>query len=788
MAGVPAHSLDQYLARLIRIGEATAIAEQVGEVGVEKGPVRREVVRLVTPGTATEDSLLEPRRQNLLAAACSDGHRFGLSWIELSSGRFTVLETSRETDWRAELARLTATELLLPEGTPLADLGGLLRERPPWHFDSKSGRRLLLEQFGTQDLRGFGAEELSCALGAAGALLQYVRETQKALVPHVRSLRTETVEEALILDATTRRNLEIEQSTSGDAGVSLADILDVCATGMGSRQLRRWLQRPLRSADLVTARHHAVAQLLESGSCRGLRKQLQSIADIERISARLALRSARPRDLRGLSDSLSALPELATLMQDLDRPLLRRAADRFAGWDPLAGRLVSALAEELPVSVKDGGVFRAGFDPLLDELRSLADNADRFLSDLEQRERTRSGIESLRVGYNRVHGYYIEVSKAQSGRVPVDFTRRQTLTNAERYITEELKRFEDQVLSARERALAREKVLYESFLDELGEHLPALQALAEALSELDALAAFADRAEDLNWVAPEFVPEAGIEIREGRHPIVERTLQTPFVPNDTCLGAQRRLLVITGPNMGGKSTYMRQTALIVLLAYTGSFVPAGSARLGPVDRIFTRIGASDDLSRAQSTFMVEMSETANILHNATPCSLVLMDEIGRGTSTYDGLSLARACAETLARDVGAFTLFATHYFELTDLAGQIPTVVNVHVDAAEYADKLIFLHQIQPGAANRSYGLQVAALAGVPSQVVTRAKQILSGLEQHRAQTAATDPQQPELPLFSPAPPSALLEALSRLEPDRLTPREALDRLYELKRLADGGS
>ncbi len=792
MAGVPYHQLENYLGRLIRQGESAAIVEQVGEVGAEKGPVRREVVRVVTPGTATEDSLLDSRAQNLLAAACLGGGKYGLAWLELSSGRFSVLETESAGDWRAELHRLRASELLTPEDAAY-ELGGLHgRGRPVWHFDTASARRLLTEQFGTRDLRGYGADELGPALGAAGALLQYVQETQKSKVGHLAGLRVETIDEALILDPSTRRNLEIEHSLSGSAPHTLVAVLDTCVTSMGSRQLRRWLSRPLRDRETVGARHDAVALLIDSGACRTLREALRPIADIERILARVSLRSARPRDLAGLGASLAGLPALAGTFASIDAPLLKSLAGRLGDHPLLAAELARAIVDEPPLLARDGGVFRPGFDAVLDELRNLSTNADGFLLDLESRERARSGIDSLKVGYNRVQGYFIEVTKQHSAKVPADYLRRQTLTNAERYITEELKRFEDQVLGARDKSLAREKQLYEALLDRVAADLAPLQATAAAIAELDVLAAYAERAEALRWTRPALVEQAGIRIGGGRHPVVETTLDTPFVPNDTAFDEARRLLVITGPNMGGKSTYMRQTALIVLLAHAGSFVPAEAAVIGPVDRIFTRIGAADDLARAQSTFMVEMSETANILHNATAKSLVLMDEVGRGTSTYDGLALARACAEHLATTSKAWTLFATHYFELTALADELPGVVNVHLDAAEYSsaagDQLVFLHKVQEGPANRSYGLQVAALAGVPAPVIARARTILGALEKQaesqpaKAVPSARRPEPPQLALFA-APESKALNLLDKTDPDALSPREALDLLYKLKKL-----
>jgi DNA mismatch repair protein MutS len=794
MAGVPHHSVEQYLARLIKSGESVVIAEQVGEVGAEKGPVKREVTRIITPGTATDDALLDARTQSLLAAVCRIRDDYGVAWLELSSGRFSVLQTQNPGDLLGELHRIGPSELLVADGPGWVPDGLPNRPRPLWHFDADSSYRLLIEQFGTQDLRGFGCEEQHAAIAAAGALLQYVKDTQKTALPHLRSLRTEAPGDSLILDAATRRNLEIDRSISGLHDFTLLNVLDRCCTPMGARALHRWLTRPLRDHLALRARYDAIAALLDEDprSGRGserLRDQLKDIVDIERILARVALRSARPRDLTGLSASLHALPALRDAVAAFDAALLLSLRQDLGEHDALAALLASALADAPPLLVKDGGVFRRGYDATLDQLRELSENADGFLVELEQRERNRTGIETLKVGYNRVHGYYIEVGKTHAAKIPTDYTRRQTLTHYERYITEELKGFEDQVLSARDRALAREKELYEALLDQLSQHLSPLQHCAQAIAELDVLACFSERALAMNLTRPTLVDETCLQIQAGRHPVVEQTLEQPFVPNDLALDADTRLLVITGPNMGGKSTYMRQTALITLMAHAGSFVPAQSVRIGPIDRIFTRIGASDDLASGQSTFMVEMSETANILHNATERSLVLMDEIGRGTSTYDGLSLARAVAEHLARDVRAFCLFATHYFELTALAAALPGIANVHLDAAEYGsgdtERLVFLHNVKPGPANRSFGLQVAALAGVPKPVIQAARAHLTELERKPATTPLTP--QPQLSLFSapPSPPSPALKLLDSLDPDALSPREALDALYRLKAAAD---
>ena len=785
MAGVPHHALEQYLARLVKLGESVVIAEQVGEVGAEKGPVRREVVRIITPGTATDEALLDARSQTLLAAVCRIRDRYGLAWLELSTGRFSVLETGSSSDAAAELQRLRPSELLVPDGVVLEVIAAQGRTRPAWHFDAGSAQRLLIEQFQTQDLRGFGADGLEAAIAAAGALLQYVQETQKAALPHLTGLRVEQPGEALILDAATRRNLEIDRTLAGAYENSLLSVIDSCVTPMGARALARWLTRPLRHHPTLDARYDAVAALADGAGFEHLRERLKHIHDLERMLARVALRSARPRDLLGMSLSLQALPGVASALADIEAPLLATLRTSLGKHDELAALLQHALADAPPMLARDGGVFRNGYDATLDQLRQLSENADGYLIELEARERARSGIETLKVGYNRVHGYYLEIGKTHAAKVPTDYTRRQTLTHYERYITEELKTFEDQVLSARDRALAREKELYEALLDHLTKYLAPLQAAAQAVAELDVLACYAERTLALNLRRPTLSSAVGIDIRGGRHPVVEQTLRDPFVPNDLLLSDARSLLIITGPNMGGKSTYMRQTALIVLLAHTGCFVPAESACIGPVDRIFTRIGAADDLAAGQSTFMVEMSETANILHNATRESLVLMDEIGRGTSTYDGLSLARAVAEHLATDVGACTLFATHYFELTALADTLPAVANVHLDAAEYHadgdDRLVFLHQVKPGPANRSYGLQVAALAGVPPPVIRTARRYLQELEARPVPAPAGVPtSRPQLSLFE-APLSPALKLLDSIDPDSLSPREALELLYQLK-------
>ncbi|HEV2321160.1 MAG TPA: DNA mismatch repair protein MutS [Gammaproteobacteria bacterium] len=786
MAGVPYHQLDNYLAKLVKLGESVAICEQIGDPATSKGPVERKVVRIVTPGTVTDEALLEERRENLLAAAYGRDGRYGVAALDLGSGRFTLLEVEGNEALLGELERLRPAELLYAEDALLPKAArerAGARGRPPWHFDTETATRLLTGQFRTRDLSGFGCEELLAAVAAAGALLQYVQETQRTALPHLTGLTVERRDEALILDAVTRRNLELETSLVGRHEYTLAGVLDRCVTPMGSRLLRRWLNRPLRDHALLKQRYHAVATLMEDRRHESLREPLNGIGDVERILARVALKSARPRDLGQLRYTLGDLPALQRQLANLDTPLMAELTRELGEHPDLHALLKKALAENPPALVRDGGVIAEGYDPELDELRRIGQHGTEFLAELEAREKARSGISTLRVNYNRVHGYYIEVTRAQADKVPADYIRRQTLKGVERYITLELKAFEDKALSAEERALARERSLYDALLDSLIEKLAGLQRTAAALATLDVLANLAERAAELRLAEPELSATPQLLIEGGRHLVVEQVIDTPFVPNDLKLDDARRMLVITGPNMGGKSTYMRQTALIAILAHIGSFVPASRAVLGPLDRIFTRIGASDDLAGGRSTFMVEMVETANILNNATDQSLVLMDEIGRGTSTYDGMSLAWAAASHIARQLRAFTLFATHYFELTALADLVPGVANVHLDATEHAHELVFLHAVKEGPADRSYGLQVAALAGIPKPVIEQAKGYLARLESAQRRPKEQPATEQQIGLFAP-PPSAVEEKLKTVDPDKLSPKEALELLYELQKIS----
>ncbi|ANQ85215.1 DNA mismatch repair protein MutS [Azoarcus olearius] len=790
MAGVPFHAVEQYLARLVKLGESVVIAEQVGEPGATKGPMERAVSRIVTPGTLTDAALLDDRRDALLLAANMHRGVLGMAWLNLANGEFRLMECPAES-LQAQFERLRPAEVLIPDGLalPLMEtLAPALRRLADWQFDADTAHRLLTTHFGTRDLAGFGVEEAPVALGAAAALYDYAKATQRQSLAHLTGLRLEREAEFLRLDAATRRNLELTETLRGEPSPTLLSLLDTCMTSMGSRWLRHALHHPLRDRTVPAARQQAVAALVGDGDglhAQAVRGALRGVADVDRITGRIALRNARPRDLSALRESLSRLPELRqTLAQIGDEGMVGGLAAALDVQPELLQCLQRAIADEPAAMVRDGGVIAAGYDAELDELRGIQTNCGEFLMALEARERERSGIANLKVEFNKVHGFYIEVSHANADKVPDDYRRRQTLKNVERYITPELKAFEDKALSAQERALAREKALYEALLDALSPYIPALQGCARALATLDGLAAFAEAALRYGYVRPVFSNQPGIEIRGGRHPVVERQVED-FIQNDARLGSTRRMLMITGPNMGGKSTFMRQVALICLLAHVGSFVPAQSAVLGPLDAIFTRIGASDDLASGRSTFMVEMTEASAILHGATEHSLVLMDEIGRGTSTFDGLALAFAIARHLLEKNRSLTLFATHYFELTRLNGEYPECANVHLDAVEHGHRIVFLHALEDGPASQSYGIEVAALAGIPAPVIRDAKRRLRALENRevgagpQADLFAALPDDDDAPLSHP-----VLTALAEIDPDSLSPREALERLYALKRLS----
>ncbi|MFV5212656.1 DNA mismatch repair protein MutS [Azonexus caeni] len=787
MAGVPFHSLEPYLARLVKMGESAVICEQIGDPATSKGPVERAVSRIVTPGTLTDAALIDDKQDVWLLAVTTLRNTAGIARLNLASGEFILIEVAAE-QIAATLERVRPAEILYPESwTPNFGIDVARTRQPDWYFDFDSAKRLLCDQFEVASLAGFGAEGLKPAIAAAGALLQYAQATQSGKLPHLRGLSVEIEGDYLGLDLATRRNLELTETLRGQPSPTLFSLLDNCVTSMGSRLLRHTLHHPLRARAIPAERHGAVEALLDDyGRLAGaVRKSLRGIADIERIAGRIALRNARPRDLASLRESLARLPELRAPLAEANADLLAQTYDELAVPAETLDLLVRAIAAEPGAQVRDGGVIAPGFDADLDELRSLNDNCGAFLVDMEVRERERTGISSLKVEYNKVHGFYIEVTHANVDKIPDDYRRRQTLKNAERYITPELKAFEDKALSAQERSLAREKLLYEGILDALLPVVPTLQTIARAVAQLDLLAGFAESALKRNWCKPEFAAETCLAIEGGRHPVVENELAQSaetFIANDCRLAEERRLLLITGPNMGGKSTYMRQVALIALLAHIGSYVPATRCVLGPLDRIFTRIGASDDLASGRSTFMVEMTEAAAILHHATHQSLVLMDEIGRGTSTFDGMALAFAILRHLIDKNRSLTLFATHYFELTRLSHEYSELANVHLGAVEHAHRIVFMHAVEEGPANQSYGIQVAALAGIPASVVRAAKKQLREFEQR----ATVDPLQPDLftqavPEPEIAEPHPVLGQLAAIDPDSLTPREALDALYALK-------
>jgi len=732
MAGIPYHAAENYLAKLIKAGESVAICEQIGDPATSKGPVERQVVRIVTPGTVTDEALLEDRKDNLLVAIHRMELKFGLASLDLSSGRFILQELNGEESVLSELERLKPAEILVSEGgssDPLLKNRAGLRKRGMWEFNLETAKQLLLSHFKTQDLSGFGCDGFPLGLMAAGALMHYARETQRAALPHIRSLRVEHPEDYLILDAATRRNLELDTNLQGGIDNTLSSVIDRTSTAMGSRLLRRWLNQPLRERNTLHHRQEIITGFIRNRAYADMQEYLREIGDIERILGRVALKSARPRDVVQLRTAISLFPYIKNYLGNSNIPRIQQLANKIFIFDELLQILNTALIDNPPMLIRDGGVIAPGYHSELDELRMLSEDASQYLVDLETRERERTNISTLKVGYNRIHGYYIEISAAQSKNAPIDYQRRQTLKNAERYITPELKQFEDKVLSAKSKALNLEKFLYDELLEKIGTHLFALQDNASIIAGIDVSCNFAERAETLHWTCPALTRNTELNITAGRHPVIEFSQQNPFVPNDIVLSPSRRMLIITGPNMGGKSTYMRQTALITLLAHIGSYVPATHATIGNIDRIFTRIGAADDLAGGRSTFMVEMTETANILHNATENSLVLMDEVGRGTSTFDGLSLAWSCAHYLADNIKAFTLFATHYFELTSLPQECEGIVNVHLDAVEHGDHVVFLHAVQEGPASKSYGLQVAQLAGIPKIVIENAKEKLATLE-----------------------------------------------------------
>ncbi|MCZ6802670.1 MAG: DNA mismatch repair protein MutS [Proteobacteria bacterium] len=782
MAGVPYHAVDNYLAKLIKLGESVVICEQVGDPALSKGPVERKVARIITPGTITEDALLNERVSNILLSICKTKQHYGLASVELSSGQVDLLEIEHSGSLEDVVGQYQPAEILISEEFDQEILDSQcisITKRPDWHFNKSTAEAIIKQQYCINDLSGFGCQGLDSTICALGCLIQYLNDTQKTLLPHLQSPKVSLANDSIQIDAVSRRNLEIETGLVEGKSHTLLNVIDTTSTVIGGRLLRRWLQQPIRDHETLRLRHDAVEKLLNNRYHSDFHETLRGVCDIERVISRIALKSARPRDLIQLRHSLGLLPDIKERLGKIDSPRLNELYQNIDLFPELLDTLNKALVDEPPVIIRDGGVFAQGYDSELDELIKLSNDAGQFLTDLEQKERQRTGIQGLKVGYNRVHGYYIEISRHHSSNVPDDYNRRQTLKATERFITPDLKTFEHKILSAREKSLAREKQLYDQLLDYISWSLSELQLCAAAIAEFDIYLCFAEIAETLNYTAPVLTTEKGIIIETGRHPVVEQIQSEPFIANDLVLDIDHQMLIITGPNMGGKSTYMRQTALIVILAHIGSYVPAAKAIIGPIDRIFTRIGASDDLASGRSTFMVEMTETANILNNATNNSLVLMDEIGRGTSTYDGLALAWACASHLAKVTQAYTLFATHYFELTALPDHETNVSNVHMDVVEHGDEIVLLHSVKQGPANQSYGIQVASLAGIPKTVISAAKNRLNEIEH---QLPITNKQKSQTDFFNTDP---LLEKIKTIEPDATSPKQALALLYELRGMLD---
>jgi DNA mismatch repair protein MutS len=786
MAGVPYHAVDNYLAKLISLGESVVICEQIGDPALSKGPVERKVVRIITPGTITEDVLLNERVSNILLSLYKTKKHLGIATVELSSGQVSLSEIESDSSLEDLIEQYQPAEILVSETFEqdiTRDKKITLTKRPDWHFNQTTAESIINEQYKVKDLNGFGCQNMGACISALGSLIQYLNDTQKINLPHLQVPKINAAYDIVQLDAVSRRNLELETGLVEGKSHNLLNVIDTTSTVMGSRLLRRWLKQPIRNHDTLKLRYDAVDRLLINRHHSDFHENMRGICDIERIMSRVALKSARPRDLIQLRDSLTSIPKIKNALDKIDSPRLKKLSQDITLFPELLDTLNCALIDEPPVIIRDGGVIAEGYDSQLDELRQLSNDAGQFLIDLEEQEKQRTGVQGLKVGYNRVHGYYIEISRLHSANVPDNYTRRQTLKAAERFITPELKDFENKILSAKDKSLAREKALYDALLDIIADYLADLQRCALALSEFDVYLSFAEIAETLNYTAPELTAEKGIVINAGRHPVVEQIQSEPFIANDLDLDEEHQMLIITGPNMGGKSTYMRQTALIVLLAHIGSYVPAEKAVIGPIDRIFTRIGASDDLASGRSTFMVEMTETANILNNATSNSLILMDEIGRGTSTYDGLALAWACAAHLAKVTKAYTLFATHYFELTSLPEHESNVVNVHMDVVEHGDEIVLLHTVKPGPANQSYGIQVASLAGIPKTVINAAKNRLHEIEQ---QSSIEKPAIPQTDLFiENTLEDPLLKKLKNIDPDSTSPKQALALLYELNALLE---
>ena len=785
MAGVPFHAAESYLAKLIRLGQSVVICEQIGVADPnQKGPMKREVTRIVTPSTVTDEALMDDKTDNLLLVINSNKAGYGLATFNISNGEFLVQEMPTQENVVSEIERINPSEIIMSENDPLSDVinSKVIKRRPEWEFEYNSAQRALCQQFKTNSLDGFGVEPYPNAICAAGALLQYVKFTQRESVPFIQNIKIESRSNFVVMDAATRRNLEITKNLQGSTDNTLWNVMDKTSTSMGSRLLKRWLHHPLREITKIKERQDAILAIISTQKLAEMQRELKTICDIERITTRITLGTARPRDLTGLLQSLVSLPNIEKIINQLNTTKINQCRQRIVNFNEMAQLLSQAIVENPPVTIRDGGVIADKYDSELDELRNISSNSSKFLLDYEQQEKERLQASTLKVGYNRIHGYYIEISKAQTHLAPTEYVRRQTLKNVERYITPELKEYEDKVLSAKSRSLAREKNLYNDLVARLCTESERLRQCADALAKIDVFTSMATTTKENRWVRPNFTSDTVVKIKAGRHPVIEHVSDDPFVPNDTLLNNHKRMLLITGPNMAGKSTYMRQTAIICLLAHIGSFVPADEVTLGPIDRIFTRIGAADDLASGRSTFMVEMTETANILNNATNQSLVLMDEIGRGTSTFDGLSLAWACCQHLAVKLKSLTLFATHYFELTHLENMYKSIQNIHLDATEHGDKIIFLHKIMTGPANQSYGLQVAKLAGVPDKVIQQAKTKLIELES-KSDVNTNQSMQTELPLTADEPTNKINHEIDKVNPNMMTPIEALQFVQELKKI-----
>lgn len=787
MAGIPYHAVDNYLAKCVKAGLSIAICEQVGDPNQSKGPVERKVQRIITPGTLTDEALIDEKREPILISIYEKNTKFGISWLAMASGKFFISECKNNDELISILSQLDIAEIISANKDILCHNSinkDLLRERPEWEFDLDTSIKELNKQFGTHDLSSFGVDDYSLALCAAGALLQYVNSTQSSSLTHIKKILLHSKNDHLRIDSISRKNLELDVNLSGNEENTLFSVLNSTLTPMGSRLLKEWMLKPLNNINFIKERQQAIEAITNDYFFEQIREQIKPIGDIQRILTRISLKSARPRDLIKLSDAINIFPKLNNTLKNIDNLFIQKINNQIGLFPDEEILLKKSLIENPPMTIKDGGVIADGYDDELDSLRKLNTNASDFLIELEQREQKRTGLSSLKVGYNRIHGYYIEISKVQSNNAPTEYVRRQTLKNAERFIIPELKSFEDKALSAKSKALSREKYLYDQLIEKLNIRLSELQESADALAIIDCLTCLAERADYYNWCPVNIKDNPGINIKKGRHPVVENFSTKPFIPNDLHLNNKLHTLVITGPNMGGKSTYMRQVALITVLAHMGSKVPADSADIGIVDQIFTRIGSSDDLSGGRSTFMVEMSETANILHNATKNSLVLMDEIGRGTSTFDGLALAWSCIKYLAEEIKSLTLFATHYFELTSLAEKMNCSDNIHLDAREYENEIVFMHTVKSGPANKSYGIQVANLAGIPKEIINFARKKLLDLENENIKETDkrnySDKPSKQVDFFEMD--SSKIESLiENMDPDKMTPLQALESIFLLK-------